>query len=79
VKLIIIKPLSQKETEISWAEINTPDGNFVIQAEHAETTFVLAPKKEFIYCFTTGKQEILTLETGGILEVTDNKLILLLG
>lgn len=78
MKLTIIRPLSQQETEISWAEINTPNGNFVIQAGHAATTFVLSPKKDFIYCFITGKQEALTLESGGIFEVTRDGVILLL-
>ncbi len=65
--------------EVAWLEINTPDGNFVIQAEFIETTFVLSPQKHLIYCLKTGKEESLILERGGILEITPTQATVIIG
>ncbi len=59
-------------------ELNTPDGNFVIQAHHSPTTFVLSAHKEFAYCFKTGKHETLIPEKPAILYITRSEALLLL-
>lgn len=79
MRLIIVTPQEQKIVEVVWIEINTPSGNFIIQNGHAQTTFALLPAKELVYCFKTGKQESLTLEKGGILEVEREKVTALIG
>jgi len=78
MKLRIINPTESTELEIVWLEINTPDGNFIIQNGHIPTTFLLSPSKELKYCFKTGKQDFLTVTKGGILEVTKEEIIALL-
>lgn len=70
MKLVIISPTKREEHEVVWIEINTPEGNFVIQNGHASTTFVLSAKQDIIFCFKTGKQTTITPDQGGILEIT---------
>lgn len=78
MKLVIVTPELHKEHEVVWVEINTPEGNFVIQAGHIETTFILSARKPLLYCFKTGKREIITLEKCGILNVTKQCIMALL-
>ncbi|MCF7900188.1 hypothetical protein K9K77_01630 [Candidatus Babeliales bacterium] len=78
MKLRIISPQETKDIEIVWLEINTPGGNFVIQNGYMPTTFLLSPRKELLYCFKTGKQESITLEKGGILEITKKEVVALI-
>ena len=66
----IYSPHEFQEHEVVWIEINTPEGNFIIQKEHVPTIFLLSPEKELIFRYRTGKQEIRILKEGGILEVT---------
>ena len=69
MKLVILTTESKTEHEVVWIEANTPDGNFVIQPQHAPTTLILSPEKNFIYCLKTGKHEVLTPAKGGILHI----------
>lgn len=78
MKLRIISPLENKDLEVVWLEINTPEGNFIIQNGYIPTIFLLSPRKEFLYCFKTGKQESITLEKGGILEITKKEAVALI-
>jgi F0F1-type ATP synthase epsilon subunit len=78
MKLVIFSAESKVEHDIAWIEANTPDGNFVIQSEHASVVLILSAKKECIYCFTTGKQESFIPENGGLLRVTKDLITVLL-
>ena len=78
MKLIIIKPEDKKAYEIVWAEFNTPEGNFVIQAGHASTTLALSDNKEMSYGLKTGKQESLELKHGGIAHITSTEILVLI-
>jgi len=78
IKLIIISPTSRTELEVVWIEANTAIGNFIIQPDHIPTTLMLSPEKELIYCFETGKHETITLEKGGILNITRTEATVLL-
>ena len=78
MKLTIISAEKVVTEEIAWLEANTIQGNFVIQAEHEPTTFLLVPGKEFIFRLKTGKQKIWLLEQGAILDVTRTTAQLLL-
>ena len=78
MKLRIVSPTKSTELEVVWLEINTPDGNFIIQSGYIPTTFLLAPNKEMHYCFKTGKQESISIAKGGILEITKQEVIALL-
>jgi F0F1-type ATP synthase epsilon subunit len=78
MKLRIVSPTKSTNLEVVWLEINTPDGNFIIQNGYISTTFLLAANKELSYCFKTGKQESVAVVKGGILEVTKQEVIVLL-
>lgn len=78
IKLKIISPSSKTEHLVAWIEANTPEGNFIIQPNHIPTTLMLAPNKELIYCFQTGKHETLKLEKPGILHFTRKEATVLL-
>lgn len=70
IQLRLISPTQKIEYEVVWIEVNTPNGNYLIQPQHAPTTFILAAKKPLIFCFPTGKQETFTPEKNGILQIT---------
>lgn len=70
MKLTLIKSDDTKSVEIVWIECNTPEGNFIIQKDHAETTLVLSDNKELMYCLKTGKQESFIVKRGGIVHIT---------
>ena len=78
MKLIIVSLKGKTEHHVVWIEINTLDGNFVLQPNYTPTTFVLAASKDFTYCLATGKLETITLEKQALLSVTRTSALLLL-
>jgi len=78
MKLLIVSPQKQEEYAIAWIEINTPDGNFVIQPGYTTTTFILTPDKSCIFCLKTGKKESITPTHTSLLNVQGDILTLLL-
>lgn len=78
MKLTILSLQKKEEHNIAWIEINTPDGNVIIQPEHAPTTFILSAEKECIYCLKTGKHETLIIKKTTILQVSRKEVFLML-
>ncbi len=78
MKLTIVSLKGKTEHYIAWMEINTPDGNFVLQPNYTPTTFILGAHKDFTYCLTTGKLETVTLEKQALLSITRTSALLLL-
>ncbi len=78
MKLTIVSLKGKTELHAVWIEINTADGNFVLQPNYTPTTFVLAADKDFTYCLATGKLETITLEKQALLSVTRTSILLLL-
>ena len=78
MKLTIVSLKGKTEHHIVWIEINTADGNFVLQPNYAPTTFVLVANKDFTYCLATGKLETITLEKQALLSLTRTSALLLL-
>ena len=78
IKLTIVSVKSKAEHEVTWIEINTPDGNFVIQPCHAPTTFIVSAEKDFIFCSTTGKHETIVPTQPAILYISRTEALLLL-
>ena len=62
--LHIVCPSYNKKVDITWLELNTDIGNFVIQSGHAPTVLMLSKNKKVTYCLTTGKQETLEIAQG---------------
>ncbi len=78
IQLTLISPVQKVDYEVVWIEVNTPNGNYIIQPQHAPTTFILAAHKPLIFCFLTGKQETFTPEKNGLLQITRKKAIALI-
>lgn len=77
MELKIVSPEGTQVHKITWLELNTSAGNFVIQPEHAPMIVTLAPDKNVIFCLKNGKQETFA-PTGGIAEITRNSATLLI-
>ena len=69
MKCTILSPQDKKEYVISWLEVNTAVGNFVMQTGHAPTVLLLSPDKPFMIEHMDGQQETFHVATGGILEI----------
>lgn len=74
----IIRPTGKKKITVSWIEVNTDVGNFVIQRGHAPMILTLPEKQPIRVLLTSGKEEIIEVPSGGILEVQRESLKLLL-
>lgn len=64
MQLTIISPKEKKTYRVLWVEINTPSGNFVIQAGHAPTIVMISPGQPLLFCLENGKQETINPESG---------------
>jgi len=70
MQLLVINSTQQKSHEIEWLEINTLQGNFVIQSEHAPTIFVLAPDSTVSYLAHGSQIATSLLIKQGVVEIT---------
>lgn len=75
--LTILTPTKKTVFRISWIEIDTPSGNFVIQTGHIPTFIPLSKSSNAIIQLQTGKLELIPI-TSGIIEITRTSAILLL-
>ncbi len=78
MKLTIISSKKKEEHLVAWIEINTIEGNCIIQPDHAPTTYILSVAQEFLYCLKIGKHETITIEKTAILDVNRKEAILIL-
>lgn len=78
LSLRIVSPNHFCTYEVVWIEANTPEGNFIIQPEHAPTTLILSEHKPFIFCLPTGKTETIIPEKNVLLQVTRTSAVVLL-
>lgn len=62
----IISPSSKKTYQINWIEINTPQGNFVIQPGHVPMIISLTKKRPITFGLINGKRESLIIQEGVI-------------
>ncbi len=69
MKLHIISSFEKKEFTISWLELNTPVGNFVIQPGHVPTVLTLSKNKPIVFELENGKKRVIK-GSGGIAEIT---------
>lgn len=69
MKLTIISPIEIKEFTVSWVELNTAVGNFIIQPAHAPTIFTLKSNNPIIYQLSNGNRDTFFIKEG-IAEIT---------
>ena len=77
MQLILVSPEKKDIIEVAWVELNTPTGNYIIQAGHAPMALALSPKQPLIYAHKNGKEEIVMVERG-IAEITRTQVTILL-
>ncbi len=78
MELIIASPDETRAFRVAWFEIETPAGNFVIQAGHAPTILTLVRNRPIIVRLKNGKQESLDM-AGGVVHVTRTRATVLVG
>jgi F0F1-type ATP synthase epsilon subunit len=77
MQLTILNPQQRQSIEISWIEVETAIGNFVIQKYHVPTILTVLPHQPVTYQLTNGKQETF-ISPGGILQINRESATLLL-
>jgi F0F1-type ATP synthase epsilon subunit len=75
--LTIVCPLEHKTLSITWLEINTAVGNFVIQPGHVPTIMTLTPGEKVTFCLSNGKRESMLIKHG-IVHITRTSATLIL-
>ena len=66
MNFIIISPSSKKIYPVMWIEINTPQGNYVIQPGHAPMIMSLSAKRPLAFGLENGKRESIMIQEGTI-------------
>ena len=64
MELILISLDQQYTKNIAWIEINTPNGNYIIQKGHAPLIIPLSPNEPLTYQLDSGKKETLMVLSG---------------
>jgi ATP synthase, Delta/Epsilon chain, beta-sandwich domain. len=64
MNVIISSPAEYKNIEVVWLEINTPQGNFVIQEGHVPMIITLSENLPLSYRLKNGKQESIMISRG---------------
>jgi len=77
MKLTIISPYEKKIFAITWIELNTMVGNFVIQPGHVPTVLTLAAGEKITFGLANGKRESLVVKQG-IAHITRDSATILL-
>lgn len=77
MQLQIVSPDKKETYEVSWVELNTPTGNYIIQPGHAPMILTLSPKQPFIFAHKNGKEEIVMVDRG-IAEINRMQVTILL-
>lgn len=77
MKLTIIFPYEKKVYAVSWIELNTPVGNFVIQPGHVPTILTISPGEKITFGLANGKRESLIVKRGVAHILRDSATILL--
>lgn len=77
MELKLIGPTSSQTMEVNWLEVQTVQGNFIIQPGHAPMIVLLAPNKELNMELLDGSHTLMTI-VGGILEVSRTSVTLIL-
>jgi F0F1-type ATP synthase epsilon subunit len=80
MKLTIFSSTQSHEYNMSYLEVETSVGNFVILEGHAPTLLMLSPGKPVIFCQKDSPEtfERLPLAHGGILKVTRTEATLII-
>ncbi|HJM68692.1 MAG TPA: hypothetical protein QGF02_01980 [Candidatus Babeliales bacterium] len=76
MELVISSPTQRNTHDVAWVELNSAEGNLVIQPDHAPMVLSLKKDSQVIYGLMSGKQETITISSG-IAHVTRKSVLLL--
>lgn len=71
----IVTPHENSTIKVSWLEVTSPAGNFVIQKDHTNSIFTVLDGISITFCIHNGKPQMLDV-LDGILSVKENKICL---
>lgn len=77
MELRVVTPQHIQKYIVTWIDLNTPEGNLVIQPGHAPMVLLLSPGKEVTFCLKNGKKESAMISQG-IIEILRTHAILLI-
>lgn len=69
MELRVITPQEVKKYVVTWIDLYTPEGNLIIQPNHAPIILTLLAGKEVTFCLKNGKKESIMVSQG-LIEVT---------
>ena len=75
--LIIISPDRETSKKIAWLEINTPQGNYIIQKGHIPFIIPLSHNESFTYQLESGKKETILVHSG-VADISRTKITLII-
>jgi len=75
--LTLMSPTNKQTLTITWLEVPTPRGSFVVKKGHAPLISLIEPNKEIFMGFPDGTTTLMTI-AGGIVQVDREKILLLL-
>ena len=71
--------VNQKELfNVSWVELQTKVGNFIIQPEHAPMILELQSNSQIRFCLDNSKQAVFEISTGGFAHITRQNVTILI-
>lgn len=77
MQLEIVSPTSKTQYQISWIELNTMTGNYVIQTGHVPTILQLTHQSPISFALTSGAIQTITPQAG-IAHITREQVMLLI-
>ena len=78
MKLTIISPTEEKQVSISWMEVNTDIGNFIVQPGHSPIFVILKKDSPFIFKELDDNEEKEIKISSGILNINNKKALLII-
>ena len=78
IELTLLSLNKKKEVTVAWIELNTPDGNFVVQPGYTPAVFLVSAGAEFIYKLKNGKEEVIVPAEQSLFKIEHSKALLFL-
>lgn len=77
--LSIQQPFKQESISVKWVSITSPSGSFVVGPGHRPLVSAVEPESTVVYDSGSGEKAIRVPESGGLVHVVKNTVILFLG
>lgn len=77
MQLHIISPRERQSHTITWLDLQTPAGGFVVQPGHAPTVCALKPQSSFTFCLENGVQKSISINHA-LVEIDRHQVIIIM-